>query len=391
VGKGEAPLDAGHRDDEFHPPTSEDPFWTETCWFTFTVPERRLSGQFYPFFRPNQGVVSAAAYFWDPTSTTTADARHARHFWHLPIPDQPLSDISLANGISYRCVEPLQRYELTYRDPDAGPGPAGYPTDGSPGEQAGPGPEDRDPASRISAELTFTAIAPPNYLGGSHLDQPGRYEGTIVLDGETIPVDSFGFRDRSWGSRSQFGPGIHGTSSASGGYSYATASDRHAFHAITMDVGTDGAFGTEGLAIHGYLLRDGTWSKVTSGTRRVLERHPRTSYPSAVALDLTDESGRELHAEGRCLNGLGLFLNPNLYTVNCLTEWTFDGITAFGEDHDNWSATGIRDFLRSRRAEPATTSSATTSSAATDRPSSAFADPLSDPATRPTTHEVPTR
>jgi len=41
-------------------------------------------------------------------------------------------------------------------------------------------------------------------------------------------------------------------------------------------------------------------------------------------------------------------LNPNLYTVNCLTEWTFDGITAFGEDHDNWSATGIKEYLRSR-------------------------------------------
>ena len=40
---------------------------------------------------------------------------------------------------------------------------------------------------------------------------------------------------------------------------------------------------------------------------------------------MTDELGRPLHAEGRCLNGLGLFLNPNLYTVNCLTEWTFDG------------------------------------------------------------------
>jgi len=28
-----------HPDDEFHPPTSDDPEWTETCWFTFTVPE----------------------------------------------------------------------------------------------------------------------------------------------------------------------------------------------------------------------------------------------------------------------------------------------------------------------------------------------------------------
>jgi hypothetical protein len=129
-----------------------------------------------------------------------------------------------------------------------------------------------------------------------------------------------------------------------GGYSYATASEQDAFHAITME------FGTGSVAIHGYIIRDGERSKVASGSRRVLERGPRTAYPTRVALDLVDELGRDLHAEGNCLNGLGLFLNPNLYTVNCLTEWTFDGITAFGEDHDNWSAAGIREFLRSRRA-----------------------------------------
>jgi hypothetical protein len=318
-----------HRDDGFHPPTTDDPYWTETCWFTFTVPERRLSGQLYPFFRPNQGVLSAGAYFWDHTGHTPADILYARQFWHLPIPDQPLTDIALPNGIAYRCVEPLRRYEISYADPDA-----------DAAVQAGRG--------AIGVELTFTAIAPPNYLGDSHLDQPGRYQGAITLAGETIAVDAFGFRDRSWGPRPQFGPGIHGTPALSGGYSYATASDRHAFHAITMD------FGTGSLAIHGYLLRDGGWSKLASGSRQVLERDPSTDYPSAVALDLVDESGRELHAEGRCLNGLGLFLNPNLYSVNCLTEWEFDGITAFGEDHDNWSATGIREFLRSRRFEDPT-------------------------------------
>jgi hypothetical protein len=311
-----------HPDDEFHPADPSDPFWTETCWFTFTVPERRLSGQFYPFFRPNQGVLAAGAFFWDDTGTTPADILHARHFWHLPIPDQPLSDIHLPNGIGYRCVEPLRRYELTYRDPDTGGG-------------------END---AVCADLTFTAIARPNYLGESHLDQPGRYEGTIVLDGEEFTVDSYGFRDRSWGPRSQFGRGIHGTPARCGGYSYATASDRDAFHAITMDFSGDS--GSSSMAIHGYLLRDGEWSAVASGSRRVVERDPETAYPTAVVLDLVDGLGRTLHAEGRCLNGLGLFLNPNLYSVNCLTEWTFDGRTAFGEDHDNWSATGIQQFRR---------------------------------------------
>ena len=82
-----------HPDDGFHPPTTDDPHWAETCWFTFTVPERKLSGQLYPFFHPNLGVLSAGAYFWDDTGDQVWNCLYAKNFWHLPIPDQPLTDI----------------------------------------------------------------------------------------------------------------------------------------------------------------------------------------------------------------------------------------------------------------------------------------------------------
>ena len=73
----------------------------------------------------------------------------------------------------------------------------------------------------------------------------------MVLDGEEIAVDGFGFRDRSWGPRPQVGPMLVGGFAAHGGYSYATASEADAFHTITMDWG-------EGCrSIHGFLLRDG--------------------------------------------------------------------------------------------------------------------------------------
>jgi hypothetical protein len=307
-------------DDEFHPPTSDDPFWTETCWFTFTVPERTLSGQLYPFFRPNQGVMAAGVYFWDDTGNQMWNCRYAKNFWHLPMPEQPLSDITVPNGIRYKVVEPLQRYEIAFDDPDA---------------------------DDLHVRLTFDAVAQPNLLGTSHLDQPGRYTGTIVLDGEEITVDSFGFRDRSWGPRSQFGDSMHGA--ANGGYSYATASPAEGFHAITMNYSGDPRSADGCIGIHGYVVRDGEWSKLASARREVVERDPDTGFPRRVHLDITDELGRELHAEGTCLNQIALPLNPNLFTINCLTEWRFDGLTAFGEDHDNWSAASIRRFARSRR------------------------------------------
>jgi hypothetical protein len=56
-----------HADDSFHPPTNDDAFWSETAWFAFSVPERKLAGWTYPFFRPNQGICSAAVFLWDDT------------------------------------------------------------------------------------------------------------------------------------------------------------------------------------------------------------------------------------------------------------------------------------------------------------------------------------
>ncbi|BBZ75094.1 hypothetical protein MANY_04310 [Mycolicibacterium anyangense] len=302
-------------DDEFHPPADPaDPEWAETCWFTFTVPQRRLSGQLYPFFKPTLGVLAAGAYFWDDTGDQIWNCLYAKNFWHLPLPEEPLSDLRLANGASYEVLDPGNRYRIGYHDPDG---------------------------DELHVDLTFTGVAKAHLLGESHLDQPGRFTGEIILHGDRIPVDAYGFRDRSWGRRTQHGTGIHGTPSKRGGYSYATASERDGFHAITMDFGDGGA-----IAIHGYIVRDGLWGKLTGGRREVLDRDASSGAPTRVLLTVTDEHGRTIEATGSALNRLGFAINPNLWTWNCLTEWTWDGITAYGEDHDNWSMAGQREFAR---------------------------------------------
>ena len=307
-----------HPDDEFHPPTSDDPEWTETCWFTFAVPERNLSGQLYPYFKTNQGVAAGGAFFWDGRNERPETCVYAKQFWHLPLVDQKLTDLTLANGIRYECLETQKKWRVRYDDPDGG--------------------------DEIHVDLIVTGIVAPNMLGESHVDQPCRYQGTIVLHGETIAVDDYGFRDRSWGPRPQFGQGIHGGSMMRGGYSYATASDTHAFHAITMD------FGTGAIAIHGSYMRDGEWAKLKGGERRVIERDGE-GFPLIVELDGVDELGREFNARGETTNSLGFLINPNLYTINCLTRWSFDGITTWGEDHDNHSFPDARRLFREARGQ----------------------------------------
>jgi hypothetical protein len=303
-----------HPDDEFHPPLDGDPYRTETCWFTFTVPEARLSGQIYPFFRPNQRVMAAGVYFWNDQGDQPWNCLYAKNFWHLPMPDAPLSDITCPNGIRIRCLAPLSRYAIGYRDPDGN--------------------------DEIAVDLEFTAIAPPHYLGKGHLDQPGRYRGTVRLRGRDYTVDSYGFRDRSWGARSQFGPGVVPKGAPRTGYTYGTASPDDAFHAITADRGA----GYE--CYHGYLIRGGRWAKLAHARREVLERDPQTGFPTRVRVTGADALGRRLEADGRCLNKLAVPLNPNMLSINCLTDWTFDGCRGYGEDHENWTPAAARHFFR---------------------------------------------
>ncbi len=146
-------------------------------------------GQLYPFFRPNQGVLASGAYFWDEIGMSAPDATYARQFWHLRIPDQPLSDIELPNGIALRCTEPQRSWEISYRDPD---------TD--------------DASLGVSLDLTFTGVQQAELPGRKSPRSTGPFPGSDQALRRGDPVDSFGFRDRSWGPRSQFGQGIHGTS-----------------------------------------------------------------------------------------------------------------------------------------------------------------------------------
>ena len=305
--------------DELHPPPDDtDPDWAETCWFAFAVPQRRLSGQLYAYFKPTLGVVAAGLQLWDISGDQTWNCLYSKVYWHLPIPEQPLSRMTLANGARYRLIAAGSTYTIGYTDPDG---------------------------DELHLNLTFSAIARAHLLGDSHLDQPGIITGELILRGETIPVDAYGFRDRSWGPRPQSGAGINATPIMRGGYSYATASPNDAFHALTMDFGDGTA-----IVIHGYLLRDGRWGRLVSGRRDVVECDPGTGAPTEVRIEACDEHGRTVDAAGTTLNRLGYIVNPNLWSWNCLTEWTWDGITGFGEDHDNWSLAGQREFNRHLRA-----------------------------------------
>lgn len=293
--------------DGFHSPANDDPWWTETSWYSFFVPERRLSGTLYTWFRPNLAVCASGVAVWDDKAEMPWEVLHYDYQWHLPIPDGDLTDITLASGLHIGCAEADRAYELDYRSPD------------------------------LELALRFDAVAAPHavpmdeirFAGSAHFDQPGRVRGTLCLRDEDIEVDCVAIRDRSWGPRSDQGGGVRA------GYCSGAVSERDAFH--TISIWNDG----KERIVAGYLVTDGELTDVVGGTREVERRGGR---PERVRLAFEDATGRVVEVMGQCLNRLAFPTRPNNLSWMSLMRWQVDGVEAWGEDQDIWSPDLWREF-----------------------------------------------
>lgn len=297
--------------DRFHPPTSDDPWWSETTWFNFVVPERKLYCAVYPWIRPNLGTCGGGLMAWDDSARTPWDAVHWNYEWSLPYPEPgDLRDITFPNGVSIRCLEPLQRYALAYEHPD------------------------------FALDVIWEAILPPHVVGddgsgtfAGHLDQQGHATGSIRIGDEIVPVDAYGIRDRSWGRRVPT-PGLHI------GYDVGTGADA-AFLAFSAP--DDG-----GVLYGGYLAHDGAHAALVSGTRS-LDRDG--VWPTHLEIDALDERGRRFHAVGTPEAWMSFQNLPSMTNIVCLVRWEVEvddaACTVYGELQDVWDADRYRRFSRS--------------------------------------------
>jgi hypothetical protein len=304
-------------EDGFHTPAALDYNWTETCWFSLVIPDRKISIQTYPFFQTNLDVCSAGVYIWDDTGHEYWNCRYFKNFWHLPFPKQPLHDLYLPNGLRYKALEPLRKYEITYDCPDG---------------------------QDVHFQLVWDALTEPNRApSGNHLDQPGRISGTLVLDGETIEANGVGFRDRTWSPRSQFGRAFGPFDTV--GYTWGIS--MHSNYGFFLLTASDD--GMEYGLRDALIFRDGEVVQVKQATRRMTQRDPIDGFVSRVTLDMVDETNESYHIEGTAINRLALSLYPNLFAWSYQRRWTMQGLEFFGGDHDNWGMHAFRHYLRRLR------------------------------------------
>lgn len=302
--------------DAFHTPTSDDPWWQETTWFTFMIPERKLYCYVYPWVKANQGILGGGVMVWDDRGRHPWEAVHWDYQWTYPYPHLgDLRNITFPTGITIECLEPLTKYRVAYE------------------------------SARCSFDVTFDAILPAHILSQSddttgtfagHLDQQGHVTGTFTLDGEPLAVDCYAMRDRSWGRRVP-SPGLHI------GYDLC-ASEHSAFIAFSSP---DSA-GSPLVENFGYLWRDGEQVPFARGSR-VLERDG--VWPTRVIVNAEDQLGRTLEAVGEVVNRMGFQNMPSMMNLVGLVRWEYEGsdgvaTEAWGEFEDVWDVERYREFAR---------------------------------------------
>jgi hypothetical protein len=310
--------------DYFYAEMSDDPYWTESSWFSWAIPEEDICGLFWNHFRPNMNCLVGGPAMWDRSGQHVWDFRFfdfqtmrllPRGRWGV---DYNKYDFVTPWSMSIKMIKPLETYRL------------GYDREG------------------FKLDLVFTAVAPPNITNAPsaealkrafkiHFEQPGRIQGTVELDGRKYDVDCFSIRDGGHGPRFL-------ETAAPGGYLWSTADARTGWQMLAPDA----SGGPVAKAVAGYILRDGELSPMVEGTRRVLARSgPR---PDVVEVEAVDALGRRLHAVGRAQTPAEFMLFPDRGQWWTLFRWDYDGFTgAVGEDQEYY---GIHEFRRWHRAGP---------------------------------------
>ena len=244
-------------DDDFHDEQLSDRWWeSETNWFSWNVPERRMGGWTYGQARPNARLCNGGVWLWDDSAALSWELPYHVHYSGLQLPDRSVRDMrdfEWPTGVHVKMLEPLTKYAIDYDD-----------------------------APDLEVHLEFDAIMAPNphpvgvapFVKGTHFDQAGRLTGEVVLRGERIRVDCYSVRDRSWGPRPMGRPrrrpgGASDERSRAGGigYSFGVAGPRDAWLVYSVPRVDDDP------VVCGFLLRAGEYAHILRGAAPAPRRH----------------------------------------------------------------------------------------------------------------------
>ena len=304
--------------DRFCPTATDDPYWNESAWFSFSIPDEGIHGMVYYFFRPNMKLLLGGPILWDDSGARTWDCLY--HDWHhlqpMPVGAQKF-DFTAHTSLDVKIVEPLKQYSLRY-------------------DQNG-----------FKLDLLWTAIAEPHHFLGMeieatgasadnrmHLEQMGRATGSLEINGITRKVDCFALRDTSWGRRQI-------DTVKRGSYFWAVASESTAFHAQTM--GDD----ADQRVVGGFLTLDGKTATLAGGSR--VDTKMGSLTPDSFRMILEDKLGRSAEIIARTSSHLMFNGFPRCQVVWSLLQADFGaGVKGWGDIQEFQPMEQFRGMIRGR-------------------------------------------
>jgi hypothetical protein len=306
-------------DHNFHPRT-DDPWWNESSFITFKLPERNMMGMIYHYFRPNERTATGGPWLWDASGADMSVILHYGWDVHMPIPEgADMFDVALPNGLTMQTIEPQKSVRYTYRS-------VGCEFDLTYVAAREPYYSKLTRSGEAIAGVSDLVKQIPGELTTGHYEQFGYTNGHIVVNGEDIDVvDSLTMNDRSWGPRPMLGY-MHKTRV---GYSSAAVSPDHAFHiwaTSELPWDEDPVQDTTETIRGGFYVKDGMVGELVGGTRQITERG-EDGRPIREIIEAHDHLGRTMHAEGVGWNALrwpGVYGNYIFFAAGA--TWTLDGV-----------------------------------------------------------------
>jgi hypothetical protein len=308
-------LDARH---DFMHPVEGERAWSESYYFNCYDPVTDCGFFTRIGVRPNEGTIDVGLSVWLP------DGRLAQ-LGGVREQHEMIDTGLTVGGVTYERIAPMQSWRITAAgDFTARELPSG--------EQAGTVP--------VAVDVTFDALMPAigadgqgragagasvatrQSVGKGHLEQAGRWNGTITVAGTPYPLgDARGNRDKSWGPRTWGGGGSR------------------MWRWFSINLGDDVHFGgirigTDAGDLHrGWVWRDGEHASIRDWDVTSELAADRMTH-TATHVRATDQHGRvhTLHAtllrnaphRRRTDDGGGTVLNEGL------ARWEYEGLAGYG-------------------------------------------------------------
>ncbi len=160
----------------------------------------------------------------------------------------------------------------------------------------------------------------PSYAADDRIEQSGRITGTLRIDGRTIPIDTTGHRDHSWGTRDW------------GALHYYRWLQAQVGESISVHFWEFYALGER--QVRGYVFKDGLMAELTEldfqwqGDERLNQK----SYQCTIR----DEAGRMTRLDAEVFGVCPLVTDPNFVLNEGASVVTIDGQAGAGWVEMGW-------------------------------------------------------